>query len=344
MDRVGSAGQPSGLSSNASEQNMSTEKESRTIAVVGTGQMGPAIAQCCAMAGHDTIVVARSRASVERARESVQSNLQAMLPYGLLRQEDIPSLLSRISYREDGFAAVAAAGLIIECVTEDLPLKQELFAELECTCRRDAILLSTTSGLRCTDIAARMKRPERAIVGHYWNPPHLLPLVEVSPGEKTSPEVVDAVIAFLRTTGHTPVVCRREVLGFVANRLQQALQREALALVERGIATPQEVDDAVKTGFGARTPVLGVFEHMDLVGLDLIEYLHNYILGDLDAQRHANAILTERVQRGDLGAKTGKGFYDWSRKSAADVLRERDTLLLELAAKRMKQARKVDQD
>jgi 3-hydroxybutyryl-CoA dehydrogenase len=323
---------------------MSTEEKSLTIAVVGTGQMGPAIAQSCAMAGHDAVVLARSQTSIERARARVQSNLQAMLPYGLVRQEEVPSLLSRISYREDGFAALADAELIIECVTEDLPLKQELFAELECACRRDTILLSTTSGLRCTDIAARMKRPERAIVGHYWNPPHLLPLVEVSPGEKTSPVVVDTVIAFLRTTGHTPVVCRKEVVGFVANRLQQALQREALAIVEQGIATPQEVDDAVKTGFGARTPVLGVFEHMDLVGLDLIEYMHNYILGDLDAQQHANAILIERVQRGDLGAKTGKGFYDWSRKSAADVLRERDTLLLELAAKRMKQARMADKD
>jgi 3-hydroxybutyryl-CoA dehydrogenase len=323
---------------------MSTEAKSRTIAVVGTGQMGPSIAQSCAMAGHDAVVLARSRASIERARARVQSNLQAMLPYGLVRQEDLPSLLSRISYREDSFAAVADAGLIIECVTEDLPLKQQLFAALECACSPDTILLSTTSGLRCTDIAARMKRPERAIVGHYWNPPHLLPLVEISPGEKTSPLVVETVIAFLRTTGHTPVVCRKELLGFVANRLQQALQREALAIVEQGIATPQEVDDAVKTGFGARTPVLGVFEHMDLVGLDLIEYMHNYILGDLDAQQHANAVLTELVQRGDLGAKTGKGFYDWSRKSAADVLRERDTLLLELAAKRMKQGRLADKD
>lgn len=179
-----------------------------------------------------------------------------------------------------------------------------------------------------------MRTPDRAIVGHYWNPPHLLPLVEVAPGEKTAQWVTDAVSAFLHSTGHAPVLARKEVVGFVANRLQHALWREAFAIVEQGIASPDEVDEALKTSFGARTPVLGIFEHADLVGLDLVHYLHSYMLADLDTQKGANAILTERVQRGDLGVKTGKGFYDWSKKSAADVLKARDTELLERAAKR----------
>jgi 3-hydroxybutyryl-CoA dehydrogenase len=306
----------------------------RHIAVIGAGQMGPGIAQACAQAGYSAVVIARSEASLEKAKAKVQANLNAMLPYGLVNQEEIAPLLSRISYRNDGLAGVADADLIIEGVTEDLPLKQKLFADMEAICRPDAIIMSTTSGLRCTDIAQKMQKPERAIVGHYWNPPHLLPLVEVAPGEKTAPWVTDAVTAFLKTTGHTPVLCRKEALGFVANRLQHALWREALAIVEQGIASPDEVDDALKTSFGARTPVLGIFEHMDLVGLDLTHYLHSYLLSDLDTQKGPNAVLTERVQRGDLGVKTGKGFYDWSTKSAGDVLKARDTLLLELAAKR----------
>ncbi len=313
---------------------MSNLSNIRRIVVIGAGQMGPGIAQACAQAGYSAVVIARSIASLDKAQVKVQANLDAMLPYGLIRQEEIAPLLSRISYRNDGLAGAAEADLIIEGVTEDLPLKQQLFADLERVCRPNAIIMSTTSGLRCTDIAAKMQQPERAIVGHYWNPPHLLPLVEVAPGEKTAQGITDTVIAFLKTTGHTPVLCRKEALGFVANRLQHALWREALAIVEQGIATPDEVDDALKTSFGARTPVLGIFEHMDLVGLDLTRYLHSYLLADLDVQKGPNAVLTERVQRGDLGVKTGKGFYDWSTKSAGDVLRARDTLLLELAAKR----------
>jgi 3-hydroxybutyryl-CoA dehydrogenase len=296
--------------------------------------MAPGIAHSCAQAGYDVVVIARSEQSVERVKAKARANLDAMLPYGLVTADEIDAILGRIRYRTDGLAGVASAGIVIEGITEDLPMKQTLFAELESVCRSDAIIMSTTSGLRCTDIAARMTRPERAIVGHYWNPPHLLPLVEVAPGEKTAQWVTDAAFDFLRSTGHAPVLTHKEVVGFVANRLQHALWREAFALVERGIATPGEVDEALKTSFGARTPVLGIFEHADLVGLDLVKYLHDYMLADLDAQTGANAVLTERVQRGDLGVKTGKGFYDWSKKSAADVLKARDTELLERAVKR----------
>ena len=304
------------------------------VAVIGTGQMGPGIAHSCAQVGYTVTVVARAQASIDRAQAKVRSNLAAMLPYGLIAAAEVESVIARIGYCIDGLAGAAKADIVIEGVTEDLPTKQKLFAELEHVCRSDAILMSTTSGLRSTDIAAHMTKPERAIVGHYWNPPHLLPLVEVAPGQKTAQWVTDTVVSFLRSTGHAPVLAHKEVVGFLANRLQHALWREAFAIVEQGIASPDEVDEALKTSFGARTPVLGIFEHADLVGLDLVYYLHSYMLADLDAQRGPNAVLSERVQRGDLGVKTGKGFYDWSVKSAADVLQARDTELLERAAKR----------
>lgn len=302
--------------------------------MIGAGQMGPGIAHSCATAGYDVCIVARSQSSLARAQARVQADLEAMARYGLIDAAAIAAAVARITYRTDGLAGAAEADLVIEGISEDLATKQALFVELDAICRADAILMSTTSGMRCTDIAARMSRPERAIVGHYWNPPHLLTLVEVAPGERTAPEVTQAAIDFLRSTGHTPVLTRREVVGFVANRLQHALWREAFALVERGIATPEEIDDALKTSFGARTPVLGIFEHADLVGLDLVRALHGYLLADLDAQTGPNRVLTERVERGDLGAKTGKGFYDWSTKRAADVLAARDAELLERAAKR----------
>lgn len=309
------------------------------VVVIGAGQMGPGIAHSCAQAGYSVTVIARSQQSIERAQQKVRSNLTAMLPYGLIASDELEPVVARIRYRTDGLASAAEADIVVEGITEDLPTKQKLFAELETLCRDDAILMSTTSGLRCTDIAAHMTRPQRAIVGHYWNPPHLLPLVEVAPGETTAQWVTDAVFAFLRSTGHAPVLTHKEVVGFVANRLQHALWREAFALVEQGIATPDEVDEALKTSFGARTPVLGIFEHADLVGLDLVHYLHTYMLADLDAQRGPNPVLSEHVKRGELGVKTGKGFYDWSIKSAADVLKARDTELLERAAKRKRMGR-----
>ena len=306
-----------------------------TVAIIGTGQMAPSIAQTCAMSGYQAIIVGRSEASLQRAREKIQANLDAMLPYGLIKPEAIAPLFARIAFRV-GLQSIANADLVIECVTEDLTIKQQFFAELESHCRADAILVSITSGMRATDIAQNMQHPERMIVGHYWNPPHLLPLVEVAPGEKTAPHVTETVMAFLRTTGHAPVLCRKEALGFVANRLQHALWREALAIVEQGIATAEEVDDAMKTSFGARTPVLGIFEHLDLVGVPTVHAIHSYLLADLDVQTGPNKLLQEKMDKGELGVKTGKGFYDWSKKSAADVLNARDTLLLELAQKRMR--------
>ncbi len=296
--------------------------------------MGPGIAQTGAMAGYPTALIARSDASLPKARQKIRANLEAMSRYDLVRVDEIDPIIARIRFRSDGLAGAADADLVIEAAVEDLPLKQRLFAQLEEVCRDDAILASTTSGLRAADIGALTRRPQRVIVAHYWNPPHLLPLVEVAPSAQTSPEVTAAVMAFLRSTGHSPALVRKDALGFIGNRLQHALWREALAIVERGIATPEDVDQALKTSFGARTPVLGIFEHMDLVGLDLVNYMHGYLLADLDAQTGPNAELKKRVERGDLGVKTGRGFYNWSQKSAAAVLSARDTELLERARKR----------
>ena len=225
--------------------------------------MGPAIAQTCAMAGYATTLVSRSQANLEKARDKIRANLQAMSAYELVRPDEIEPIVDRIRLSADGFTGASDADLVIDAISEDLNLKQLLFADLENVCGTATLLASTTSGLRAGDIGVRVQRPERVIVAHYWNPPHLLPLVEVAPSAQTSAEVTETMVAFLKTTGHTPVLVRKECVGFIANRLQHALWREALSIVEQGIATPEEVDDALKTSFGARTPVLGIFEHMD---------------------------------------------------------------------------------
>ncbi len=305
----------------------------RLIACVGTGQMSPGIAQTCAMAGYQALVIGRSEEGLARARARITANLAAMQPYGLIDDAGVAALWSGLSFATR-YEALADADIVVEGVTEDLALKQKLFPELEQHCRPDAILLSTTSAMRASDIARDMARPERMLVAHYWNPPHLLQCVEVAPGAKTDPAVTDIVMRFLRSTDHKPVLCRIEAAGFIANRLQHAMWREALAIVERGIATAEEVDEAMKTSFGARTPVLGIFEHLDLVGARTTYAIHQFLLADLDAQTGPNRILQEKIDAGETGSAVGKGFYDWSTKSAKDVLQARDTLLLELARKR----------
>ena len=306
----------------------------QTVAVIGAGQMGPGIAQTSAQAGYTTVLITRSQSGLDKGRAKIIANLQAMSRYDLVRADEFATILGRITFRNDGLAGVANADLVVEAAVEELPLKQQLFVDIEAIVREDTILASTTSGLRAADIGALTAHPERVVVAHYWNPPHLLPLVEVAPSEHTAPWVSEVISAFLKSTGHSPALVHKDALGFIANRLQHALWREALAIVQQGIASPGDVDEALKTSFGARTPVLGIFEHMDLVGLDLVQNIHSYLLADLDTLPGPNPELSARVARGDLGVKTGRGFYDWSTKSAADVLRARDNELMERAAKR----------
>jgi 3-hydroxybutyryl-CoA dehydrogenase len=210
-----------------------------------------------------------------------------------------------------------------------MTLKQELFARMDVIARPAAVLASNTSGLSITAIASRCQRPERVLTTHFWNPPHLMPLVEVVKGERTSEEVAQAVLKLLTACGKTPVLVRKDRPGQLGNRLHMALLREAVNIVAEGIATAEDVDRALKTGFGLRLPVYGVFEHADLVGLDLTHAVLDYTAPDLYSQPQAPPLLKELLGKGDLGVKSGKGFYDWSKKSAEEVVARRDRFVLE---------------
>ncbi len=314
---------------------MTIQQTIRRICVIGTGQIGPGIAQTCAHAGYDTVLVGRTEAGLMQARVKIEANLAAMLPFGLVNAQSIVTLWQRLRFQV-GLEGAHDCDLLIEAVTEDTNLKQSLFASWERQISADAVMLSSTSSIRASDIARDLVHPGRMLVGHYFNPPHLVPLVEVAPGVHTRPDVIDTVMSFLHTTGHVPVVCKKEVPGFIANRLQGAMWREALALVQHGVATAGEIDVVLKNSFGARTPVLGIFEHLDLVGLPTVYAIHSYMIGDLDTQSSPNPLLKEHMDKGELGASVGQGFYAWGPggKSATEVIRARDTQLLELAQKR----------
>ncbi len=301
--------------------------QKQRIGVIGGGLMGHGIAYLLAAAGHEVGVFepdAELRASMPRRLAAILDLLG-----------DDAALLKRIAAHEQMAPAVQGASFVFEAAPEKLPLKQKIFAELESTVSADAILASNSSAIPTTEIGRGLKHRERVIGTHFWNPPHLVPLVEVIQNEKTSEAVVRATMDLLRDAGKSPVHVRRDVPGFVGNRLQHAMKREAFALVAAGVCDAETVDTVVKEGFGARTAVLGPMEQSDLVGLDLALDIADVLYEHLDRTASAPAILRDKVKAGKLGMKTGEGLRHWA-PGEADAVRARLSWFLAEQAKARK--------
>jgi 3-hydroxybutyryl-CoA dehydrogenase len=223
--------------------------------------------------------------------------------------DEIEKVVGRITTTTDMAKAVANAPIVIESIAEDLKIKQEAFKILDEMCPRETILATNTSVISITEIASKSKNRDRIVGSHFWFPPYLIPLVEVVKGKDTSDEVMELTYQFMKKAGKHPIKCMKDVPGFVANRLQHALWREAISIVEHGIADPATVDEAIKNSIGIRLAVLGPVENADMAGLDLILAIHNTVLRDLEASPDPSPLLVEKVKKGELGFKSGKGFY-----------------------------------
>lgn len=278
--------------------------EKPRIAVVGAGLMGHGIAQVFALAGHAVTITDTFKPALDAAKDRVLANLKDL-------GED-QAALERITPVADLADAVREADYVVEAVLEDLDLKQSLFAEIEQHVRPDTILASNTSVIPITAIMQGLTKRERALGTHFWNPPFLVPLVEVIETEWTSPDVVAWTMALHRDAGKTPAHVKKDVPGFIGNRLQHALWREAIALVENGICDAETVDAVVKASFGRRLGVLGPLENADLVGTDLTLAIHNTVLPAIDSRPAASPYLEKLVRDGKLGFKSGEGFRTWT--------------------------------
>jgi len=297
-----------------------TEQRSSTpVAILGAGLMGHGIAFLFARAGHAVHVHDRSRAMLDSLRARVLGIC------GLLGAN--ADLVERIHPQAEMSPAVAGASLVIEAVAEDLPLKRGIFRELEALAPADAILASNTSALPISAITTGLATAHRIVGAHFWNPPHLVPLVEVVAPEPRTLPVAEALCAWLKGIGQHPVLVRRDIPGLIGNRLQHALKREAIALVASGACDAETIDDVVKLGFGSRMGVLGPMEQSDLVGLDLTHRIHDVLMPLLDTTPRTHPYLEELVASGEVGMATGKGFRRWTAESAQAV---RDRLAVQL--------------
>ena len=300
----------------------------RRIAIIGAGIMGTGLAAEYAASGRRVTLFARDDEKAARGRANARAALQTLERGGVLAAGAAARAHERIGAATTLEGATAGAELVVESIPEDLALKRDLFARLERTCGPAVIFASNTSGLPITSIAADLAHPERMIGTHYLNPPHLMPPVEVSPGERTAPETVETVRAMLAAMGKAPVIVRREVPGFLWNRIQFALAREAFWLIEHGVATMEEIDLVMEKGLGRRWSIRGPLASLDLGGIDTMAKVAEYLLPELSAATEPPRFLNELIAAGRYGAKTGAGFYDWPEEELRATLARRDELLL----------------
>jgi 3-hydroxybutyryl-CoA dehydrogenase len=299
------------------------------IGVIGGGLMGHGIAYLFAAAGHPVGLFEPSA----DLRASLPKRLQALVDlFG-----DDAALLKRIEAHDQMAPAMKDTKFVFEAAPEKLPLKQQIFADLESVVAPDTILASNSSAIPSTEIGKHLKHRERVVGTHFWNPPHLVRLVEVIQNEKTSDAVLRATMDVLRDAGKVPVHVRRDIPGFVGNRLQHAMKREAFALVAAGVCDAETVDTVVKEGFGARTAVLGPMEQSDLVGLDLALDIAEVLYEHLDRTAHAPDLLREKLKAGKLGMKSGEGLRKWG-PGEADAVRARLSQFLVDQAKARKKS------
>lgn len=306
-----------------------SQTEFEKAAVIGTGMMGPGIALTLALGGVHSTILSRSAEGATKGLETARAQVKLLADNGLAEKGAASRALTLLDASADFDTNVARVDLVIESAPENMEFKQNLFAHMDAIAQPHAVLASNTSGLSITAIASRCSRPERVLTTHFWNPPHLMPLVEIVRGEKTADAVTARVKALLSRCGKTAVVVKKDRPGQLGNRLQMALVREAVNIVAEGIAEVEDVDLAAKTGFGLRLPVYGIFEHQDMVGLDMGCSIVDYVSKDLYNEPGAPPLMKQKVAGGELGVKTGKGFYDWSKKDAAAVRARRDKFVLD---------------
>jgi 3-hydroxyacyl-CoA dehydrogenase len=294
----------------------------KTILIVGAGVMGHGIAQAFAQAGYQVRLVDLDRNTLDRALARIKANLRTLEADGQITGEDANRTLKNIQFHTDLPAAAEKSDFVIEAVAEVPDVKKEIFSKLDALCPSDVILASNTSSLDLFSIVS-VSNPSRVVAAHFFAPAQIIPLVEVCPGPETSPEVVALTARLMEKIGKEPVCLKKFVPSYIVNRIQNQISAAVFEMLINGYADAEDIDRAVKASLGIRLPVVGVVQSLDFTGLDVVHDI-------MKSRGITLPVIADRVARGELGAKTSKGFYDYQGRSEEEILAKRDTLYLKM--------------
>lgn len=297
-------------------------KDVKKVSVFGAGTMGPGLALVFALAGHDVALYSRKVETLERALTAARANLDTLVRHGTLREAAAESAIALIRPTQSLEEAGRNADFVMESIAESKEAKAALYKELDALCPERTLIASNTSSLNIFELMPAT-RLSRTIVAHFFTPAHIIPLVEVVPGPETSMETLESTLAFMQACGKSAVPMKEFGPGFIVNRIQRAIGETAMDMIEEGLVEPEEIDRAIKLTLGVRLPVVGVMQTFDFQGLDML----------LAYQKNVGKVYSfveERVNRGELGAKTSRGIYDYEGRSEVEILAKRDELYLKM--------------
>ncbi|MBU5440254.1 3-hydroxyacyl-CoA dehydrogenase family protein [Tissierella sp. MSJ-40] len=301
----------------------------KKIGIAGAGTMGSGIAQIFARKGYEVVMTDISEEFLEKSKKLVSIFNSSLIEEGLMTESEIENTIKNISYSTDK-RVFSDTDVIIEAIIEKMDIKQDFWREVEEIAKSDAIFATNTSGLSITGISKKIKNKSRFIGMHFWNPPHIIPLVEIIRGDGTEDKTVDTLVELVKRIDKEPVVVQKDAPGFIGNRIQFAVFREALNIVEEGIATFEDVDRAMKYGPGFRYPIIGPLQTADLGGLDTFYYISSYLFNELSDVKEPQEVLKKLMDNNELGVKSKKGFYDYSDGKDEEAIKRRDKMFFKM--------------
>lgn len=293
----------------------------KNVLIIGAGNMGHSIAQVYAQGGFEVSLVDIDEKKLTHAMNLIENNLNTLSEFNRVKSSEIPSILNRIHPSTNLKENAEKADLALEAIKEEPNLKLELFTKLTDYCRDDVMLASNTSSLDIFKILKGIKNPERIIAHHWFSPPHIIPTVEIAPSRKTSKEIIELSVKLHEKLGKIPILMKKFVPNYIVNKIQNAISGVMYELIIRNLATAEQIDLVIKSTLGIRLPIIGVVQSHDFTGLDLVEDI-------ITARGGSVPLISEKVKKGDLGAKTGRGHYDYDGRSEIEILRKRDILFL----------------
>lgn len=307
---------------------MTARQKIRNVAVVGAGTMGPGMAAVFAAHGYSTRLMDIDPEVLERAKAGAANVLDTLVAEGFLAEQKAESGRERLSFTSDQSEAVAGAELVVEAIPENFEIKKDFYRQVEGQVDEDTILASNTSGIPITKLCDVCQHPQRVVGMHWSNPPHIIPVIEVIRGEATGDATVKQIRAVIEDLEMVPVVVKRDVPGFVENRILYAIMREALHLLEEGVATAEDIDTVTKWGIGYKLSVIGPLELLDVAGLDIYHSVASYLNRELSSTEEVSEVIQERVERDELGIKSGKGLFEYEAGAIPGLMQKRMRKLL----------------